>query len=374
MSTGIGALSKAALKKDPEESAYPKTDWGASDLGSGDQIPFLSEGMAGDNKLEADATLEGKAGLRAADLVALDVAGSLNLQGRFNNIGRLICMALGWENPNVAGATYHGSPETVSAKYKHVFEIDDVLHRQTWTLDGDRLPSGSGGGTWDGADQKVRSGCLIVSKAVSDWRFFSVMVNKMTIKFDPKGTSFVFDLIGYNYSRGSYNSAAFTLATDQRNILFPDYVFSINGAEYGVSNMEIVLDNKLVAERDTATGLYIKEPVRNGMREVTFGFDFLRHESEAFFDDYDAGTARYCSMKAVNGAYNFGVYFSAFKFEKADANIPGAAIIRPKYNCKPYIPAADQFASEWSNIALKKNKEMVIMLTDDHSTNYLTEN
>jgi hypothetical protein len=236
------------------------------------------------------------------------------------------------------------------------------------------LPSGGGGGTWDSNDQKVRSGCLIIAKQVTDWRFFSVMVNKMTIKAEPKGTSFVFDLIGYNYSRGSYNSANFTLATNQGNILFADYVFSINGTEYGVSNFEVTLDNKLAAERDTATGLYIKEPVRDEMREVTFGFDFLRHESDSLFDNYDAGTERYCSMKATSGAYNFGIYFSAFKFEKVDANVAGAGILRPKHNCRAYIPASDQFASEWSNIQLKKNKEMVIMLTNDHSTNYLTEN
>jgi hypothetical protein len=220
----------------------------------------------------------------------------------------------------------------------------------------------------------VRSGCLIVAKQVNDWRFFSCMVNKLKIVIEPPKTSFEFELIGYNYGRGSYNSAAFTLATDQRNIVFPDYVFTIGTTEYGISRMEINLDNKLAAERDTATGLYIAEPVRNGMRTVTFGWDFLRHSSETLFDDADAGTERYASIKATNGAYAFGVYFSAFKLEAPDAPVAGAGIIRPKYQATAYIPSTDRFAAEWSNIALKKNKEMVVMLIDDHSTNYLTEN
>jgi hypothetical protein len=298
--------------------------------------------------------------------------------GRYNNLGRMLCVALGWENPNDSGATYHGSPEMVSGKRKHVFEIDDVLQRQTWVLDGDRLPSGSGGGTWSSGDQKVRSGCLIIAKEVSDWRFFSCMVNKLKIVIEPPKTTFEFELLGYSHGRssspGGYNSAAFTLATDQRNIVFPDYVFKVGTTEYGIARMEINLDNKLAAERDTKSGLYIAEPVRSNMRTVMLGWDFLRHSDETLFDDADAMTERYVSIKATNGYYGFGAFFSAIKMEAPEAPATGPGIIRPKYQATAYLPSTDRFASEWSNIALKKNKEMVIMLIDDHSTNYLTEN
>jgi hypothetical protein len=262
----------------------------------------------------------------------------------------------------------------VSGKYKHVFELDDVLNRQTWVLDGDRLPSGSGGGTWSAGDQKVRSGCLIVGKQVNDWRFFSCMVNKMKITIEPPRTSFEFELLAYNYGRGSYNSTAFTLATDQRNMIFPDYVFTIGTTEYGISRLEILLDNKLAAERDTVSGLYLAEPVRNGMRTVTFGWDFLRHSDETLFNDADALTERYASIKATSGYYAFGAYFSAFKMEAPEAPASGPGIIRSKYQATAYKPSTDRFSSEWSNIALKKNKEMVLMLVNDHSSNYLTEN
>lgn len=375
MSTGLGAISKAAFKKDPKQSAYPKADWGANDIAAGDQIPFLSESISSAVEKEFDNTLQGGAGRVKADTVAKSATGGLVLQARYNNVGRLSAMAMGFENPNDAGATYHGSPETVSGKSKHVLELDDNLHREGWLAGEERYPSGGGGGTWNAGDQKVRSGVLALAKQVNDWKFHSVMVNRMTVRGEMKRVSIEYELIGYNLVRGSYNSANWTLATDKRNVIMPGVLtFKINNTAYGISRYEISLDNNLISERDTASGLFIREPVRNGKRTVQFGFDFLRYESNTFLDNLDNDTERYCSFKHVSNDYALGFYFSAFKFEKIDAPIAGSEIIRMKHQCVPYIPSSDQFASEWSNIQLKKNAEMVCMIIDDNSNNYLDEN
>lgn len=374
MASGLGTLTKAAFKKDGEETAFPKTDWGDSDLGANDAIPLLSESLVYESTRENDATLYGKAGLRCSDEVAKRVRGPITVQARYNDIGRLICAAMGFENPNDSGGTYHGSPESTGGKYKHVIELDDIMHRQTWTLDGDRLPSGGGGGTWDANDQKVRTGNLIIAKSVNDWKFNSVAVNKMSVKIAPERVQIEFDLIGYNHSRGSYNSANFTLATTQTNVIWPHLVFSINGSAVGITKAEINLDNHLEAEADTASGLYIKEPMRGAMRDVTFGFDLARYEADTRLDDLDAGTERYASFVFTSGTYILGFYISAFKFEKIDAPVTGPGIVKMTHTCRAYRPASDQFAAQWSNIALKKNNEMVCMMINDHSTNYLTEN
>jgi hypothetical protein len=374
MSTGKGATAKAAFIKDPQDSSYPYTSWGANDIAALAQIPFLSESIALVPTHEEQATLEGKAGLVSHDRIGLHHGGGLIVQGRYNNIDRLICMAMGYENPNTAGATYHGSPETVTGtKYKHIFELDDILHTQAWAS-GERLPSGSGGGTWDAGDKKVRRGVLAFAKDVSDWRYNSCMVNKMTIKIEPPRVSFEFEILAYSLDRGSYNSGNWTLATSQINLIFPSLVFTLNGTARGISGAEVTLDNHLLAERDTASGLYLAEPMREAKRDTVFGFNFMRYEADTELDILDADTANYCSFKCTSGNYSLGIYFSAFKFEKISAPVAGPGLIRMDHTARAYLPAADQFASEWSNISLIQNKEMVVMVVNDHSANCLTEN
>jgi len=374
MADGKGVIAKAAFLKDPKDSDYPKTDWGGSDIAAGDQIPFISESIGTPVDKEDDATLQGGAGLLKADTIGYNTAGSLIVQGRYNNIGRLLACAMGFENPNDEGATYHGSPETVSGKYLHVLELDNVLHRQGWLAGEGRYPSGSGGGTWNDGDQKVRCGALAFKKNVNDWRHNSCMVNRMLIRIEPPRVSFEFDMLGYSTQRGSYNSGNWTLATDKTNLIFPECTFTLSGVATGIARAEIVLENNLAAERDTASGLYIKEPMRNDKRAVTFGFDLARYDSDSTLTDLNNDTERYCSFEFANGDYNFGVYFSAFKYQKIDANIAGTSIIKMTHQCKPYIPGSDQFSAEWSDIVLKKDAEMVIKITDDNSNNYLDEN
>ncbi len=376
MPTGLGVTSKAAFKKDPKQSTYPKTDWGVNDITTGDQIPFLSESITNDMEKEFDETIQGSAGRKQANTVAKNTQGGLVLQARYNNIGRLIAMAMGFENPNDPGSTYHGSPETVSGKYKHVLELDNNLHRECWLAGEERYPSGSGGGTWLAGDQKVRSGVLAFKKDVSDWKHHSTMVNKMVIKGNMRTVQIEFEMIGYSTGKGSFNSANWTLLTDQRNVILPGGVltFNLSGTTYGISEYEIALENNLIAERDTASGYFIKEPVRNAKRQITFGFNFLRYETDSLLTDFVSDTERYCSFKHVSSSYALGFYFSAFKFEKVNAPIGGSGVIRMDHSCIPYIPSSDQFASEWSNIALKKNAEMVCMIINDNSNNYFNEN
>ena len=128
--------------------------------------------------------------------------------------------------------------------------------------------------------------------------------------------------------------------------------------------------------RDTESGLYIAEPRRNGMRDTTFNFDVARYSTDTFLDNVDAGAAHYASLKFASGNYNFGIYFDYFRFEDGDAPVTGPEIIRSKYMCRAHKPPSgtDNFSADRSNINLYKDNEMYIILTDDHSDNYLDEN
>lgn len=375
MSTGLGVTSKAAFKKDPKTSDFPKTDWDANDIASGDQVPFINESMISDHVVENDPTVQGSAGRKKADIITKNVAGGLSLQGRYNNIGRLIACAMGFENPNTGGATYGGSPETVDGKYKHLIELDNNLHREAWLGEAGRHTSGTGTGTWYAGDKKARSGVLAFKKDVNDWKYHSVMVNRMVVRGELNQVTIDLDLVGYSHSRGSYNSANWTLASDQRNVILPGVLSAeISGDSIGITRFEIALDNQLQIVQDSDSGLYIKEPVRNGKRIITVGFDFARYTADTYLDVLDADTEKYMSFVFSDGYYNLGFYFSALKFESIEAPITGSEVISMKHTAIPYIPDSDQYSSEWSNIELKKNAEMVCVITDDNSSNYLDEN
>ncbi|HUX54260.1 MAG TPA: phage tail tube protein [Williamwhitmania sp.] len=375
MSTGLGVISKASFKKDPKTSTYPKTDWGANDITALDQIPFVSESMIADHVIEQDPTIQGSAGRAKADIITKNVAGGLSLQGRYNNVGRLLCSAMGFENPNTGGATYGGSPETVSAKYKHLLELDNNLHREAWLGEAERHTSGTGTGVWYAGDKKVRSGVLAFAKAVTDWKYHSVMVNKMIIRGEVNSVSIEFDLVGYSHSRGSYNSANWTLASDKRDVILPGVLTTeISGTTVGINRFEIALDNQLQIVQDSVSGLYIMEPMRNGKRLITVGFDFVRYNADTYLDLLDADTEQYMSFVFADSTYNLGFYFSALKLEKIEAPIKGSEVLNMAHTAIPYIPSSDKYSAQWSNIELKKNAEMVCVITDDNQYNYLEEN
>ncbi len=273
MSEGKGILTKAGFWKDPQTSSYPYIGW-TFPLANSHGVPIMSEGITREKETEEDATLQGRAGLKKSDTVGISVSGPIDLQAKYMSIGRLICMAMGFENPNDPGATYHGSPEAVGTKYKHVIELDEELATQGWLLNEERLPSGSGGGTWTASDQKVRRGLIGIAKQISDWLVYSAMVQKMTIKITANRININFEFIGYNQARVDAQSSNWDLPTYQTNIIWPDLevkIGSVDGttyawAEIGIKEATIELNNNLDVVRDTQSGLYITEPSRQGKR------------------------------------------------------------------------------------------------------------
>jgi len=371
MSDGLGAVAKAAILHDPQGSDYPKTDWAADALGAGHGLPFVSEGVAKKPRTQTQPILAGKAGYRAADLLGYDVGGNLIVPARYNDIGLLIACAMGYENPNDPGETYHGSPDTVTGKYLHVFELDDNLHTEAWAS-AERLASGSGGGTWDSDDKKVRRFLLAFAKGVSDHRFYSNMVNRMSIDIQPNQIQFEFDLLSYNGARSDYSSSTWTYSTDRRNVIFPNVVFSLSGTEYGFASARIELVNNLDAPLTTASGLYKSEPRRNGFRQVTLSWNDPVYSSDDRIDDMETPTERYISIVASSSTYKLGFYFSSVKILDVQSPISSPEILKMDHQAQAFIPSSDQFSDQWGNVSLIQDKEMVVALQNDYSSNYLT--
>ncbi|RMD67276.1 hypothetical protein D6833_00400 [Candidatus Parcubacteria bacterium] len=381
MATATGTLVKAVFEKDPQTSSYPYTSW-TWPLSNNDRgIPLMSEDVTITRQKEEDMTLQERAGLKKADVVGVEVSGSLELQGKYNGLGRLVAMAMGFENPNDPGATYHGSPEQVGSLWKHVLELDEELATQGWLAGDERFPSGSGGGTWTANDKKVRRGVLGFRKQVIDHVIYSAFVNKMTIKITPGRISFGFDMIGYNAARTNAQSSNWDLPTYQANLIWPDCEFmigSVDGTtmtwqEIGITEATIELNNNLDVVRDTKSGLYITEPARQQKRVVTCSFSLARYEDDALLDRYDNDTEMKCWFKFTRGNYQFNIYFPSFTLSKASAPVGGPELIKPTYEFTAYKPSSDPFTNEWGNIELKKNNEMVILMINDDGSNYFTE-
>lgn len=387
MASSVGTLAKAALMKEPKDSSYPYSP-AANFLNGSHQIPILNEGLSETVSKQVDESLLGKSGLQRADLIGRRVAGPISCQGCYNGLTRLIVLAMGFENPNDPGATYHGSPESMGGGYyKHVFECDEHMSRQVWQAGDERYPSGAGGGTWTASDQKVRSFTLGIAKQISDWRFRSVMVQKMSIKIAPSRITFDFDVVGYDVALGDYNSTNWTpiSGSAEANLLFQDLEVKIGTFDgttlpwqtIGIAEAELVLENNLqVDEQTTVSGLYIEEPERDGQRKVTGSFKFLRYKDNNLLARLNANDVMKMWFKFTSGNYVFGIYFPRFTFDEITAPVsgPGMVNVDHKFTCERLGDYTDPFSSEWSNIELLKKNEMVIMIVNLFSYNVLTEN
>jgi hypothetical protein len=357
-----------------------------SDPGAGHALPLIDEGLTSRNEREEYATLYARTAKQAGQLVGYRHQGSMTLQGMYNNLDRVIGCAMGFENPNDSGATYKGSPElAASGKYAHLYELDDVLSEEDYAS-AERNASGAGGGTWTSADDKVRFGTLAILKEVSEWGFAPVMFNRMVITATWQRVTIRFDVVAFDHDRvavGTLGSSSWALADNETHLIMPDAEFKIGSVdgtslawqEMGISRFELVLENQLVMEADTQSGLYIREPVRGGMRTVNGGFDFVRYDSDALIDEFDDNTEMKAWLKFSNGDYKFNIYLPSFYIDQPNYNVAGPGVIKPKHRFTAHKPSTLPFDSDADllNIDPKKDGEFMICVHNDYSSNFLTE-
>lgn len=347
MTTSAGFKTKTVWRKEDTQDAYGTP----IECGAGHQVPLVSENLAPEIEKQLDNVIRYKSGYGASDVLSRQVSGDMTLDAVYRGVESILVAGLGF-------ADYTASPETVAGGvYKHTFEVADQLHTESWAA-GDGILAGSG---YLAGDNKVRRGSVCIDKNVSIWEYISTMVNTLSITGDAKGVRLGLDLIPYNLDRASaVNTDASTWSipnTDWESVLFQDAELWIDDYSagtaltsadaVGISGFEIKLDNQMVIEKDSRSGLYIAEPQRTGKRLVTGSFTFPRYTNDTFLNHLDDQTAQMAMLKFTGseiestGYYHtLWVWLPTFKFDKIDAPTggPGMLTVSHEFTCE--LPAA----------------------------------
>lgn len=395
MSYQTGFASLLALQKDEEQSTYGA----AETLGANDQIPFISFTPSADRTIFVPRPMDGNLGSQLSYQTKSAFGGNLVVPMLYSGgIEDLICFALGYENPN--DDDQEGSPhQYTSGVEKHIFEVDHHLHRIGWGVDGDRLTSGAGGGTWVAADQKVRSFTLGLDAGVEDWRFIATMINSLKFSGDQEKCEMSLDLISYDRNEGDYGSSSWSLRSELLSgysglIVKPTHVSFEIGVDGGdsvniyPSTWELVINNNLAADHRTVNDKRILEPVRNNFVEVTFKFELPRYTEDTYLT-YKSSNYGYVSIEFLGGLitgsyyYRLGLFLPYVEFiDTVEPHIDGpgtSSLVIAGKSSKSYSSLPSPTSGPWAtttarleDVTLQKNGPLIALVQNANANNILT--
>ena len=406
----IGNMSQMAFRKDaglidnntaayPNGSVVPNL---ALEGGYYTKIPFLSESMKNvQTPLDSKAYI-GQAGYANSEIQSIRPSGSFKAEAYYEGaVPELICMAMGFENANTS--VQSGSPNSLGGTaYRHLFELDNNLHREGWLAGEERIVSSS----WSAGDLKVRSGVLGIDRVVAQERIRACMVNAMTVNFTPESVDFDFDMNGWQRTFGPYGAGGWTLPTVKYRALMTSMTVQLGTLTPGlgfdwedgilpdIASGKINVNNNLKIDgQTTGSGYYIDEPIRNDFREVTIGMNFRSHKTIALLQLFDVDTLFKLSIQFTGAqigstgfAYTYKFTIPACKILDASAQIGVPGITAPDYMFKAFLPLTSPFSTsgKQNSIALIKGysigttpqtyrgSELVCEVINTRSDNYLT--
>lgn len=376
-----GAFSKAVAVKDTKTSSYGEQP-NAAGLAAGVAIPLLSETLEANVDRDEAPILAGKSGLSEGEVISYKAAGSLRTALMYNDLDVLLGMALGFEHPI-------DSPASESALYRHVYEIDDVLHRQHW-LTGEGWSSGGGLYTsW----QKVRSGCIAIDKAVNDHANDSCMIRGFTLQCGTRETYLDLDIAYWKKRRADLTSGSWPALTDIRRIVFPQATLEIGSvdgttypdAEISFQNFTIVYNSQLRdSDFGSTTGVYIMEPVRDGFTTIEGTLTPPRYTSDLLSQHRDNTVEFRLRLTFANGDRRLIFCLPLIVLTTDTEPVESPAAIQQSFGYrafKPYALTATENAfrsgGEWEadlgGITLLKNNMLTVITVNDRAANFLTE-
>ncbi|NLI41977.1 MAG: hypothetical protein GX421_12520 [Caldisericales bacterium] len=378
----VGVRAKAAFRKWGKQDSWELPSWPVSSPGAGHAIPLLSESFTAEHTRDSVNTIYNRAARTAGQIVQRIQRGAIEVQGMYNNLGQLLTCAMGFENPNDPGATYFGSPETSSGKYIHLYELDDALAEEDWSSS-ERLPSGSGGGTYSADDDKIRCGSLVLHKGI-DHAYAPLMWDKMSFQANFESVKLRLEGMAMDVDReNDYSNEDWTLATAENRLLLSDAAFilgDVAGAmllptAQALTDFELVMERGLVADYDTQGASYMREPQINQGRKCYGSFSLSRYALDTILNmhDWDASCKAYLMFTSALGTYRFIIYMPNMTLIQPDYGIKGPGVIRPKIQFELAKPASDPWAasSEYGHILQKKLGEFWIVVKNDDPTNWL---
>lgn len=373
MSIAAGFKSKSVWKKEPGQGDYGTP----VACGADDQVPLITESLGREIEKELDNVIRNRAGYGSSDVLGKSVAGGVTMEAVYRGLESVLTCALGF-------ADYTQSPSTIATGvYKHSIELAENLHTESWAA-GDGILAGSG---YLAGDNKCRRGTLCVDKTVSIWEYASCMIDALTIAGDANGVKIELDMVPHDLDRSSdvnTSSASWTIPNDDfESVLFQDLELWIDDYSsgtalssidaVGVSEFQIRLENNLLVQRDSLSGLYIAEPRRNGKRKVTGSFTFPRYASDAFFNHLDDQVAQMAMIRLTGPEIGdtghhrtMWIWLPSLKFDTIAAPLAGSGLLTVTHAFTCELPAAVP-----AGFPSQAQKEMLVQIQSDLSTNPL---
>lgn len=372
MTTGAGHSSLAAWAREDKQSAYGTV----ATCGSNQQLPMISEAIALVVDKAIDEAVRNQAGPGESAITGKQVAGPLALRCCYRGLEPVWASAL--------GLCKYNSPATIATGvYLHDFIPDEDLARAGWAA-GDGVLAGDG---LLAGDQKVRAATVAIDKGVSVWENASAMVQTLVIKGDSKGIFIDLDLQARDQLRNTADnpdSSPWTIVDDDFSpVLFGDLTLWVGPSStttaldssnaIGVSSFDLKLDNKLKIEQDSASGLHIAEPARDGKRQLTGSLKLPRYENDDFLDALDAGTPLMAMLKFTGSAigstgYNrtLRIWLPRFTLDQAPAPTSGPGLVGMQLNFTAELPSQAP-----AGFPTNATKELLVQLQNDYPTNPL---
>jgi len=303
-------IVKGAFRKEGLQNSY-----GAGAVvacGAGHQLPIRSANLPKEISREYNDDKDGKGGVKNSYTIRKHTQGSVSLDLTYQGLEHLLSCAMGFSN---ASAT------VAAGVYKHDIQLSRNLFTD-WLRSGDGALAGDG---WLAGDKLVRRGTLCLDKNISPiWEYQSCLVNEMRISVNFSSVALTLGLIAYDLDLNSLintSSTSWTIPTTEwikllfshMTVWIDDYSASValsSDDAIGVTSFEMLLNNRLVVEQDSQSGVLIQEPRRETPREVTGTFALPRYISDTLLDKFQAGTTQMMMVKFTGPAITGGYYYT----------------------------------------------------------------
>ena len=346
MSSGIGAISKAGIKR--EALVYTKT-WPGVPIAVDAVLPLLTGGTLDEHITFApNNTTDGDASPLLPDKVGVGAGGVLPIPLQYETCDAWVSLAMGYMPFRKGGASGGVTmPELIaSGVYKHIHEVDIRLADRAWRV---------GEGGWKVGDglicgqQLVRRATIAQNKTVAVDEFRSIMVKGFTLKASRGGVRIDLDTIGYDLDMASSTNTTGVLDAlsfgSEPFAQFDQCVVRIgaaspstplgSGDEIVVDDLVLTVANQLIDDqRDVYSGMNIVQPERSGKVAVSGTFRLPRYTSTAQRTRLQAATELMADIKFTGGQiaatgnnYQFNLYIPTVTLTSAPAAVRNAGAI-----------------------------------------------
>jgi hypothetical protein len=257
--------------------------------------------------------------------------------------------------------------------YEHVYELDSSSRHFI------AYPTAEQVTGYQASDKKNRMATIGIKMSTSDFLFKNAMCKSFKINSSAAGfVEVASDFVAHTQDRGSYNSGTWTAPSDfsdSSNIVTHQHLnFQIGTSEsalvdLGVTNWDLGIDIPLQVIQDTASGLYIAEPVLEGMYGITSNWTLSRFSAETYMGYRDAWTEVVARVSANNG-YQMQEYLINSSII-SDAGPDDSEVTQEQIVLAPSYDLTNNWSGKLYGSTLIHKSPIVYRVRDTVSTNFM---